>query len=234
VQEARKAYAADPNLSRNIYGLATALADVDTDPSDKEAIELLEDASKRLSDYSYRHRAGQIRIKQLTRRYRTAMKVLEKDPADTKAKVAAEQAAQQLHASELEHYRLGIQNYPTDLKLKYEYALRLLKDGRFDEAIPQFQEARKDPSRRIGAMNQIGICFLAKGWLNDALDVFTAALNEHETKDDAMGKELRYNLARTYEEMGQADKALEIYRKIAQLDFAYKDVSSRIGKLRPI
>ena len=31
---------------------------------------------------------------------------------------------------------------------------------------------------------------------------------------------------------GELEKAIEIYRKIAQLDFAYKDVRQRIDKLR--
>jgi len=43
---------------------------------------------------------------------------------------------------------------------------------------------------------------------------------------------LRYNLARAYEEHGQKEKALELYRKIAQVDFAYRDVSQRVDRLR--
>jgi tetratricopeptide (TPR) repeat protein len=70
-----------------------------------------------------------------------------------------------------------------------------------------------------------------KGWLADAIDVFSNAIETYEIKNDATGKELRYNLARAYEEKGEADKALEIYRKIAQADFAYKDVSQRVDKL---
>ena len=53
-----------------------------------------------------------------------------------------------------------------------------------------------------------------------------------ELKDSAVGKELRYNLARAYEENGDLQKALDIFRKIAQSDFAYKDVSQRVNNLR--
>jgi tetratricopeptide (TPR) repeat protein len=81
-------------------------------------------------------------------------------------------------------------------------------------------------------MNKIGFCFFMKGWLADAIDVFTKAIESHELRDDATGKELRYNLALAYEEQGDKEKALEIYRKIAQFDFAYKDVSQRVDKLR--
>jgi len=81
-------------------------------------------------------------------------------------------------------------------------------------------------------MNKIGMCFFLKGWLADASDVFKRAIDSYEIKEDHIAKELRYNLARTYEEQGDADKALEIYRKIAQIDFAYQDVSQRVDKLR--
>ena len=49
---------------------------------------------------------------------------------------------------------------------------------------------------------------------------------------NAVAKELRYNLGRSYEQQGDTEKALEIYRKLAQLDFGYKDVRQRIDKLR--
>jgi tetratricopeptide (TPR) repeat protein len=81
-------------------------------------------------------------------------------------------------------------------------------------------------------MNQIGFCFFKKGWLADAIDMFTKAIDSYKLKDDATGKEIRYNLARAYEQQGDAQKAIEVYRKIAQSDFAYKDVSQRLNKLR--
>jgi tetratricopeptide (TPR) repeat protein len=62
--------------------------------------------------------------------------------------------------------------------------------------------------------------------------VFTQAMNSYELKADATAKELRYNLARAYEERGNLQEALDVYRKIAQIDFAYKDVSQRVDELR--
>jgi hypothetical protein len=43
---------------------------------------------------------------------------------------------------------------------------------------------------------------------------------------------LRYNLARSLEEQGKRAEALDIYRKIAQIDFGFKDVSQRVDRLR--
>jgi hypothetical protein len=39
-------------------------------------------------------------------------------------------------------------------------------------------------------------------------------------------------MARAYEAKGDAQKALEIYRKLAQADFSYKDIGQRIDNLR--
>jgi tetratricopeptide (TPR) repeat protein len=110
--------------------------------------------------------------------------------------------------------------------------MRLLRNEQYNEAIPMFQEAQKDPRRRIAALNQIGFCFFKKGWLSDAIDVYTRAIESYEIKDDGVSKDLRYNLARAYEQQDNMDKALEIYRRIAQSDFTYKDVSQRVDKLR--
>ncbi|MHC4790904.1 MAG: tetratricopeptide repeat protein [Planctomycetota bacterium] len=81
-------------------------------------------------------------------------------------------------------------------------------------------------------MNRIGLCFFLKGWFVDAVDIFKQAIDSYEITEDNIAKELRYNLARCYEEQGDSAKALEIYRKIAQLDFGYKDVRQRVDKLR--
>jgi hypothetical protein len=43
---------------------------------------------------------------------------------------------------------------------------------------------------------------------------------------------LRYNLARSFEEQSKRAEALDIYRKIAQIDFGFKDVSQRVDRLR--
>jgi tetratricopeptide (TPR) repeat protein len=232
VEEARKAIAEEPNLPINIFNLAEALSDLQSDQADAEAIELLENTYKRTSDFSFQRQAGQIRMKQLRRKIREAQTVLESKPDDAQAKSMVAELSAQLDNVELEHYRLCVKNYPTDLQAKYEYGICLLHNKQYDQAIPLFQEAQRDPRRKILAMDKIGLCFFLKGWFTDAIDIFTAALNSYELKDDSIAKELRYNLARAYEQQGQTAKALEIYRKIAQLDFSFKDVSGRVDKLR--
>jgi len=232
VEDARKALARNPDLPKNIFHLADALADLGTDESENEAIKLLEEAYKAKEDFSYMQRAGLVRIRQVKRRLKRAKAALEAEPGNVQAKAKVEELSNQLSKTELEHYRLCMENYPTSLQAKYDLGVRLVRSKKYDEAIPLLQEAQKDPRRHIEAMNQIGYSFFMKGWYADAIDIFKRAIDSYEIKEDAVAKELRYNLARAYEEQSDTEKALEIYRKIAQYDFAYKDVSKRVNKLR--
>jgi len=234
VQEARKALSKDPNLPNSIFGLAQALSDLENDKADKEAIQLLENAYRTKSDFSFRQRAGQIRMKQLRRKILETKRALQSKPDDVRTKAKVATLSEQLNNTELEHYRACVENYPTDMQAKYEYGIRLVNNKQYDEAIPYFQEAERDPRHKIPAMNKVGFCFFMKGWFGDAVDVFTQAIDTYKMKDDNIAKELRYNLARAYEEQGESEKALDIYRKIAQLDFSFKDVHQRVDKLRKV
>jgi tetratricopeptide (TPR) repeat protein len=232
VEDARKKTAQDPELPANILELADVLSDMETDKDENEAIALLEKAYQDKSDFSFQQKAGLLRIKQLRRKIKEAKDALQANPEDVQTKAQLEQLNTRFNDVEFEHYRLCTKNYPTDLRAKFEYALRLAGRGRYDEAIPLFQEAQRDPRRKIASMNQIGLCFFNKGWIADAIDVYNNAINKYPIKDDAIGKDLRYNLGRTYQQQGDKQKALEIYRRIAQDDFAYKDVSKRVEELR--
>jgi tetratricopeptide (TPR) repeat protein len=232
VEDARRAYARDPDQPRNVLALADALADVETDQAEDEAIQLLEDAYGIHDDFTFKERAGLVRIRHVRRLLREARRQQEAQPGTAAAKARVEELTTTLNTTELQHYGLCIEHYPTDLGAKYEYALRLMRLERYNEAIPLFQEAQRDPRHKISAMDKIGYCFFMKGWYADAVDVFLRAIESYEINDDAIAKDLRYNLARSYEEQGEKDKALEVYRKIAQVDFGYRDVSERVDRLR--
>ena len=232
VKEARQKLAGEPNLPKNIFNLAAVLADLGNENEENEAIELLEKTYKAKKDFEFKKEAGQIRIKQLKGKIRGARAALEAKPGDSQAKSQLSQLSTQFKNTELEHYRLCVENYPTDLQAKYEYGIRLVRDKQYDQAIPLFQDAQKDPRRKISSMDKIGYCFFGKGWFADAIDIFTQAIDSYEIKDDGTAKELRYNLARAHEAKDETEVALEIYRKLAQLDFGYKDVRQRVDKLR--
>jgi tetratricopeptide (TPR) repeat protein len=231
LSEARTLLANGPS-SANVMKLAEALFDIERDPEFEEAVNLLEEWYQREKDFAFKRKQGELRIKRLRNRITRAKSDLKAGANSEKVKKDLSNFVSEFEKVELEHYKACSEHYPTDLKLKYEYGRCLMRDKKYDEAIVLFQEAQRDPRHRVMAMDKTGLCFLLKGWFNDAIDIFEQAFAVCEVKDSAIGKELRYNMARSHEASGDKDKALEIYRKLAQLDFGYKDIRQRIDNLR--
>ncbi len=232
IDDARKAVKAAPGSVPNIMKLGDALADLETEQGYDQAVKVLLSAYTEISDFSFKQKAGLIQIKKLKSQLRQAKAKIDAGGDDPQLKAGYASAASKLNEAALEHYRLCVENYPTDLKLKYEYGNCLIANKQYDKAIPLFQEARNDPRYRLAATNKTGFCFFLKGWFADAIDVFEQAIEICEVKDSNLAKDLRYNLARSCEEDGKLDRALELYRKLAQLDFGFKDVSERVNNLR--
>lgn len=232
VEDAKKKYEQNPESSVTVLRYAEALYTLGTEKGYDDALLLLEKAYQRSQDFTYMRREGEIRIKKIKSDLRKARAKVQKNPSDAKLKNQLIVEVGLLNKAELQHYGRCAEQYPTDLGIKYDFALCLIKNKRYDEAIPLLQAAQKDPRRRLQAMDETGLCFFLKGWYADAIDIFQTAYDNCEIKDDQLAKDIRYNLARSYEEDSQTEEALKVYRKLAQLDFAYKDVSQRVNKLR--
>jgi tetratricopeptide (TPR) repeat protein len=232
VEQARKKIRDGYATTTNILELANALFAMESSDSETEAMNVLENAYSQSKDFTYLKRMGEFRIKKLKNQIRQVHQQLRSKGDDPTLRQRLQELSQQLDKVEMEHFHECQRNYPTDLRFKYEYGRCLLKAQRYDEAIPLFQESQKDPRLKLASMDKIGVCFLLKGWLEDAVDIFQSALEHCVNKEGAIAKDIRYNLARAYESNGQGDKALDIYRKLAQTDFSYKDVGQRIDNLR--
>ena len=232
MNDARQQLLDEPGVPGHIFNLAQVMADMEEDKYDDDAIALLEKAYIDQKDFAFKDRAGQLRIKQIGRKLRQAKNALEAKKGDPGLAAMVEQLEKRFNEVKLEHYKLCVVNYPTDLHIKYEYANCLLQQKQFDEAIPLFQEASRDPRHKISALGKIGLCFYLKGWFTDAIDIFNQAIESYEIDDDSVAKEMRYNLGRAFEANKETDKALDIYRKLAQMDYGYKDVRQRVDALR--
>jgi tetratricopeptide (TPR) repeat protein len=125
-----------------------------------------------------------------------------------------------------------IQRYPNDPVLRYEYGVLLWETGELDKAIAQFQLSAKDPHLRTRALNMLGLCFKKKNMLDLAVTQFRKAL-QNITALNEEAKQIIYNLATTYEVIGEQQKALEEYKKIYEVDINYKDVAEKVQKAYP-
>jgi tetratricopeptide (TPR) repeat protein len=181
---------------------------------------------------------------------------LEKEIADIKTKrvrAAINEKKQQLAANpgntaalekeiaalEIEHARLLmrdaerlVERYPNDLMYRYDLGVLYMKTGNTQGAVEQFQKSVGQPQRRVASLNYLGQCFQEMGLHDLAIDQYTKAIDELPVMD-GLKKDLTYNLGNAYEALGETDKATAEYKKIAAVDFGFRDVREKITRRPP-
>ena len=120
------------------------------------------------------------------------------------------------------HYNLGLAYKDMDL---------------FDEAIEQFQMAFRFSSHDkakesdIQCCHMLGVCFKQKAmpkvavmWFKRGLEIPHSSENEYQA--------LRYEIGMCYEEMGQREKALDIFMEVYGINVNYRNVGEKIRQLQ--
>ena len=228
-EERKAALDADPENAVKMQALADCEArrgHID------EAMELLQKALDQTREYRYKSRMDDIRMGEFRRILREIDEQLQADPSQTDLKPKRQQVVATRDEFELDIYQERQKQYPTDMSIRYELGLRQFRYHQFDEAIVSFQTTTRDPKRRIQSFNMLGKCFFAKQLYLEAQGQFESAIRQYELATDPLGKELRYNLAKTFEVQGKAPQAIEWYSVIVQQDYQYRDVAKRLEALR--
>ncbi len=149
------------------------------------------------------------------------------DPENTQIKQKIQEVENKQNQIHCERIKNQVAKLPNDLALRFKYGMLLKQKGMLDEAISQFQEAIKDPSRRLDGLNIIGECFKDKGLLDLAVTQFKKALSLTGEVNEKT-KMIIYNLGTAYEKMGKSQEAVEEFKKIYEVDISYKDVAKKI------
>jgi tetratricopeptide (TPR) repeat protein len=222
VRKAREEYLESPTVVGKINALVDALLKMEDEASENEAVDVLTKAHENSGAYQFKMRIGDVRIRQMSRRFRAL-----REAGDMAG--AQEHARRQL-AFELDEFTERVANYPTDLALKFELGRRQFLSGMLDEAIASLQQAQRDPRRSLHARSLIGQAFTRKGWYREAAETFERALESEMTEERA--KELRYFLGDVLDQMGELAQAQKQFSIVAQIDYNYKDVRTRLEDIR--
>jgi len=198
----------------------------------KEGLALLQTALDNTGEYRYKMRQDDIRMAEFRRVLRELNEQLEADPDRSDLKSKRAQIIEKRDGFELAVYKERQRQYPTDMAIRYELGFRQFRQKQYDEAIVSFQTTTRDPKRRIQSLNMLGKCFFAKELHREAQSQFENAIKQYELTDDPLAKELRYNLARTFEVQDRIEQAIEWYSVIVQQDYQYQDVAKRLEELR--
>lgn len=223
IEKAQAAYDEDPSDGRKLKPLIDMLCRRENEDDEKKAIGILVNEFKQRGDYARKQQADDIRMKQLNRAIRVA------------AKAGDAAALKERHLAclrfELGAFKDRSEKYPTDNRIKFEYAVRLFRGGQFDDAIPLFQACRVDAKNRTACALYLGRCFFRKKLHSQAISTLQAEITAYEFNDNEMAKMMLYWLGRAQEDSGDNSTANDTYGKILQIDYNFKDVRARLEGL---
>ena len=172
------------------------------------------------------HKIQSAQYEESIKGYEVAIAAAEGETKEQYEKELAE-IKQQYAQVELQAAKTRVDKYPNDLEYRYEYGQALYAAGEYKTAVPELQQALKQPNVRYQAMNMLGNCFWKRRMLDFAEKQFATAANEIETMDD-LKKEVIYNLGCVLDEAGKSNEALEQFKIIYEVDYQYRDVAERV------
>jgi tetratricopeptide (TPR) repeat protein len=106
-----------------------------------------------------------------------------------------------------------------------------------DEAIQEFQTAANlakpgdGTSRYLQCCNMLGHCFIHKGMPRAAVLWFKKGLEAPGHAEDEY-KALRYELGSAYQQMGEINRALEIFTEVYGVDVSYRNIADKLQELQ--
>jgi TolA-binding protein len=232
IADAEAEWQADPNEPGKITKLVETLVRTELPENEARAIDLLTAAHERTGQFRFRQAVGRIRMTQLAREERQRRAAVNANPTDDALKQQYADFFRSRCEEELAEFKLWAENYPTDMRFRYEAAVRLFLMGQYHDAIPAFQQARSDPKFRFDAAVYLGRAFLEAGFPDEAADTLRAGIDEYQLKGDAKSKEMHYWYGRALEQKKDMPAAAKCYSQVAQWDFNYRDVQARLKKTR--
>lgn len=224
IAKAKADHEATPEVGAKLIKLADLLCKREVDETENEAIDLLLKEHERTKNYRFKQSADDIRLRQLGRHLR---KLREADDKNGVRRMTVQYLKFGIDA-----YRERVRQYPTDFRVKFQLAVRLMQAGLLDEAIPLFQESRTDPKLKTRCNLYVGQCFFETRNHKQAIASFEEALAGIQVAGDELSREVHYGLGRACEAHGKTERALELYNQLLQWDYNFKDTRVRVEKLR--
>jgi len=117
-----------------------------------------------------------------------------------------------------------------DTETHYNLGIAYKEMGLYDDAVAEFKAAAQDPRRLVDCITLQGICYRDKGEPARAEELFNSGLMLSELSPEEFLC-LTYELALTLEQKGDVEKALTEYRKIADVDPAFRDTAGKLEHL---
>lgn len=232
-------YAARPDDPHAIGMYTRRLIERGRPEDEKRAMEVLDQGYRATRQFRFREMWGDLRLRRAQRKVLQYREAAEQNPADPRAQELYRQARAQYVQMEIEEYRLRVENYPTDLGLKFELGRRYFEAGEYEQAIALFQQSQEDARHRVESLRYLGEAFHRIGWVDEAIETFRKALDVHRVHTDDMGMELRYGLLAALQAKAEAERDLTVAEEADKLASAiaiqqinFRDIRARRDALK--
>lgn len=123
-----------------------------------------------------------------------------------------------------------VEQYPNDLRLRYELGVMYYTYEAYDDAIQQFQLSQRSPKDRLESLYYLACCFKEKGKPDMAIMQLETANSQLLVMDD-LKKRVMYTLGVINEEGQQYDKAFNYYKEVYAADIGFKDIGERMERV---
>lgn len=124
-----------------------------------------------------------------------------------------------------------------DYETHYNLGLAYKEMDLLDEAVEEFQIAvslvapRDGTPRYLQCCNLLGHCFMQKNMARPAVMWYKRGLDAPGHTEDEY-QALRYELGAAYEQMGDIDKAIDVFSEVYGVDVSYRGVADKLRDLQ--
>jgi tetratricopeptide (TPR) repeat protein len=117
-----------------------------------------------------------------------------------------------------------------DSETHYNLGIAYKEMGLLDDAIKEFQTARKDPLRNIQSLTMLGLCYMDKGLFTLAIESLEKALAAIDTKDESYWA-IQFDLAAAYEKNSDPEEALRLYTEVFGWNAKFRNVADKVNEV---
>jgi tetratricopeptide (TPR) repeat protein len=117
-----------------------------------------------------------------------------------------------------------------DVETHYDLGIAYKEMGLLDDAIQEFREAMRSPTRELSAMERIAACLIEKGALEEAVQQLKRGLSSPNMTDLA-ALDFYYCLGVAHEGLGDHREALYYFRRVHAAMKDFRDVAQRLAQL---
>lgn len=241
IERARADVEQRPEDPPAINMLAKRLMERGTPKDEVEAYELYKRAYGLTKEFRFRQAADDIKMRAWQRKLMALEKKAKDNPEDQSVQQELENARKDVLERETKVYAARAEAYPTDNLIKFELGRRYFKQGMYDEAIANLQQAQGEPKMRVRTLNMLAQSFLAMGWGDEAVTTFRQALQAHGRDGDATGMEINYGLmdallkkATDHRDLESAAEAEKIASGIAIKDISFKEIRQKRDAIKAL